>query len=113
MVGRRIHGMAQRRECAAALSGALSASPSRGSRLLRPEATGGARGASRPCPTAWHPRVLLLPLLVQRQAHSGATVRRGSRVGQARLSVLSLLGERELDTGLGWGRGELAVEIGR
>ena len=48
--------------------------------------------------------VLLLPLLVRRPAAARAPVRRGARLGRARLPVLPLLGERDLDAARGTGR---------
>ena len=53
---------------------------------------------------ARHPRLLLLPLLVRREAAARAAVRRGARVGRARLPVLPLLGERAVVATLGRAR---------
>ncbi len=48
-----------------------------------------------------HRRVLLLPLLVRRPADARATLRRGLPLGRARLPLLPVLGQRELDARLG------------
>ena len=70
-------------------------------RLLRPAGAGGARRRRPTWPGPRHRRLLLLPLLVRRAAAAGAAVRRGAPVGRARLPVLPVLGQRELDPRLG------------
>ena len=70
-------------------------------RLLRPAPARGAPGPGRAGPGARHPRLLLLPLLVQREDAAGAPLQRGAGLRQTGLSLLPLLGERELDPALG------------
>src|SRR5438094_10647633 len=69
--------------------------------LLRSARPGNARSSSESRARARHPRLLLLLLLVQRQAIARPSARRGRPIGSARLSVLRVLGERELDAALG------------
>src|SRR6185437_16424687 len=84
-----------------AFSRPLSAATALGSRLLRSACSRSAARAGAARAAVWHSRVLLLPLLVQRQASAGASLRRSARLEGAGLPVLSLLGQRELDTTLG------------
>ena len=58
-------------------------------------------GAGRSRARVRDPRLLLLPLLVRREAAARAAVRRGAGVRRARLPVLPLLGERALVAPLG------------
>ena len=99
--GAGLHGVDERIQGRSPVSRPLSAAPSRRAGLLRssrprrPEAPSRARQAVRP------PWILLPLLLVRRPARSGWHRCRVLCGQESRLSVLPLLGERELDAPMG------------
>ena len=101
MVGRRIHGVAQRGEGTAALSGALPAPPAGRSRVLRPACARSAPAAGGAGRTLRAVGILLLSLLVQRSPVDAASRGGDARFGEARFPLHALLGQRELDAGVG------------
>src|SRR5262249_29960556 len=82
----------------------LSAARARRPRLLRSPRRRRPPGPGGSGPAIWPRRLLLLPLLVPRSPHPQHAIRRGPALGPAGLSVLSLLGERELAAPLGWSK---------
>src|SRR5437868_15516251 len=101
MVGGGFHGVDQRRASPPAVSGALSAAAANRARFLRPTCSRDSRSAERARPRARNRGVLLLPLLVQRAGRARSGLQRSARLGPTRLSLLPVLGERELDARLG------------
>src|SRR5512141_2776885 len=86
----------------AAIPRALSTARAGGpSRLLRLARSHSARGPGRAGPGSRYRRLLLLLLLVQRQAPARAPARRHARQRSTGFPVLHLLGERKLDAPVG------------
>src|SRR5262249_25114862 len=96
VVGERLHGVDQRRQGQAALSGTLSAPRTGGPGLLRPPPPGGADGPGGTGQPIRGRGLLLLALLVPRQALARQALQRGAVVRPARFSILSRLGQRTL-----------------
>src|SRR5262249_36100829 len=105
VVGERLHRVDQRRPSQAALSGSLSAPLTGGPGLLRPPPPGDTDGPGRTCRRIWCRGLLLLALLVPRQALAREALQRSAVVRPARFSVLPRLGERTLVAPLGRRRG--------
>src|SRR6185503_17894405 len=102
VVGQRIHGVDQCSQSQTVVSRTLPATFAGRSRLLRSSFAGRPRGASEPRARIWDLRLLLFPLLVSRPPIIGTAGERDSGLRPTGFSILSLLGERELDTALGW-----------
>src|SRR5262245_42065161 len=97
--------MDERPQGRAQLRRALPTARARRAGLLRFARSGHTRTTGSSRARARDLRLLLLLLLVQRQAASRTAARRSIRIGQTRLSVLRVLGQRELDPAVGWARG--------
>src|SRR5215471_15911398 len=101
MVGARLYRMDKRAASSAELRRSLSAARARRARLLRPTRNDHARRAGRARSLVRRPRLLLLLLLVRRAAPAAAPAGRSTAERSARLPVLRMLGQRELDAALG------------
>ncbi len=101
MVGRGLHRVDERAPGEAAVPRPRAAARARAPGLLRPHGSERRRGAVRARAIARRARLLLLLLLVQRQAPARTSARGDGRAGDARFPVLRVLGERELDAPLG------------
>src|SRR6185436_2165072 len=102
VVGQGLHGVDERGARHAAVRRPRTAAPAGRARLLRSPAARGARGASGDGARARHRGLLLLPLLVRRTSPPRTPVRGSAALEATELSVLPLLGERELVAPLGW-----------
>src|SRR5262245_23436534 len=92
VLGERLHGVDQRRQGQAAVSGTSSAPLTGGPRLLRPPPPGGADGPGGTSQPIRYRGLLLLALLVSRQALTRQALQRSAVVRPARSSVLPRLG---------------------
>ena len=95
--------MDERGQGRAAVPGPLPAAHARRPRLLRPAPARGPRGAGRAGRGLRHPRLLLLPLLVPRQAAARAAVRRGARSRASPTSRSACAGRTSRGRGAGTG----------
>src|SRR5207245_4958075 len=99
-------------ETAAELGRPCSTARAGRTRLLRPPLAADSAAAGRSGPRARNSRLLLLLLLVQRPAPPRNPPRHDARERSTRLSVLRLLGQRELDPALGRARGRHSDRAG-
>src|SRR5260221_14361476 len=94
--------MEQRGADDATVPGALSAALASGFGVLRLAIAGGAGGPGPVGSRIWNLRLLLLPLLVPWAPDSGTPRKRNLEKWTARIPLLPVLGEGELDAAVGW-----------